>query len=231
MIDDEMLEMASLYVLGELTKDQTARFEAELLGSSELQETMAALQEDFASLALAAPVILPPAGLKTQLLQQFRSENQPTNIIRVSFIPWAIAAGLAVAAIFFFLQQNKLEKQVAELQSRDILAQTRVAVLQSQIQTYASGSAVVVWDQKNQKGLVRYDKLPKQEGKDYQLWALDPSQKEPINAGLIPVVNSEAAKVNFHPDIRVGKGTKFAVSIEQKGGSKQPAGQIIFVGE
>lgn len=231
MIDEQMEEMASLYVLGELKAEPAARFEAELLGSAELQEHITALQEDFATLALAAPMRQPPAGLKARLIEQFRAENHSSKIMRVSFLPWAIAAGLAVAATFFFLQQNKLQKQLVELQSRDILTQTRVAVLQSQVNTYASGSAVVVWDEKNQRGLVRYDKLPAQEGKDYQLWALDPAQKEPINAGLIPVVNSGSAKVDFHPHVRVGKGAKFAVSIEQKGGSRQPAGQIIFVGE
>ncbi len=231
MIDDEMLEMASLYVLGDLQAEQAARFEAELLGDVELQRVVAELQEDFASLALAAPMVRPPAGLKPRLIAQFRAENNPTKVIRVSFLPWAIAAALAVAATFFFLQQTKLQKQVAELQSRDLLTQTRVAVLQSQVDTYASGSAVVVWDEKNQKGLVRFDKLPMQEGKDYQLWALDPAQKAPIDAGLIPVVNSQAAKFDFHPSMHVGKGSKFAVSIEQKGGSKQPSGQIIFVGE
>ncbi|MEO7934316.1 MAG: anti-sigma factor [Chthoniobacterales bacterium] len=231
MIDEQMEEMASLYVLGELKAEQAARFEAELLGSAELQELVSALQEDFATLALAAPMVRPPAGLRARLIQQFRAENQPSKVIRVSFLPWAIAAALAVASTFLFLQETKLKKQVAALQSRDLLTQTRVAVLQSQVDTYASGSAVVIWDQKNQKGFVRYDKLPAHEGQDYQLWALDPAQKEPINAGLMPVVNSGAAKVDFHPDVRVGKGTKFAVSIEPKGGSKKPVGQVIFVGE
>jgi anti-sigma-K factor RskA len=231
MIDEQMEEMASLYVLGELKAEQAARFEAELLGSAELQEHVSALQEDFACLALAAPMVKPPAGLRAQLIQQFRAENVPTKVIRVSFLPWAIAAALAVASTFLFLQQSKLQKQVAELKSRDLLAQTRVAVLQSQVETYASGSAVVVWDVKNQKGIVRYEKLPQQEGLDYQLWALDPAQKTPVDAGLMPVGNTGSSKVEFHPSARVGKGTKFAVSVEKKGGSKTPAGPVIFVGE
>ncbi len=231
MIDEQMEEMASLYVLGELKAEQTARFEAELLGSTELQDHVSALQEDFATLALAAPMVRPPAGLRARLIQQFHAENQPSKVIRVSFLPWAIAAALAVASTFLFLQETRLKKQLVELQSRDILTQTRVAVLQSQVDTYTSGSAVVIWDQKNQKGLVRYDKLPVRQGQDYQLWAIDPSRKEPVNAGLIPVVNSSAAKVDFHPDVRVGKGTKFAISLEPRGGSKKAVGPVVFIGE
>ena len=231
MIDEQMEEMASLYVLGDLQGEPAARFEAELLGSTELQEFVSALQEDFALLALAAPMKRPPAGTRAKLIEQFRGENHPKKVIRVSFLPWAIAAALAVAATYSFTQQAAMRKEMAELQGRDILTQTRVAVLQSQVETYASGSAVVVWDQKNQKGLVRYDKLPLREGQDYQLWALDPAQENPVNAGLIPVVNSGAAKVNFHPDVSVGKGTRFAVSIEKKGGSKSPSREVIFVGE
>jgi len=231
MIDEKMEEVASLYVLGELKGEQAARFEAELLGSAELQEHVSGLQEEFATLALAAPMVKPPAGLRARLIQQFRAENQPSKVIRVSFLPWAIAAALAVATTFFFRQQNKLQTQVAELQTRAILAQTRVAVLQSQVDTYASASAVVVWDEKNQKGLVRYDRLPAQEGKDYQLWALDPAQKAPVDAGLMPVSHSGFAKVEFRPHIPVGKGTKFAISVEKKGGAPLPAGPVIFVGE
>ena len=231
MIDEEMEEMASLYVLGELQGDQAARFEAELLGSLELQQHVSELQDDFASLALAAPMVRPPAGMRPRLIQQFRSENQPAKVIRVSFLPWAIAAALAVAATFLFNQQVTLRNRIAELESRDLLTQTRVAVLQSQVASYASGSAVVVWDEKSQKGLVRYDKLPVQEGQDYQLWAIDPAKKEPVDAGLIPVINDGAAKVNFKPQVPVGKGTKFAVSVEKKGGAKQPAGPVIFIGE
>jgi anti-sigma-K factor RskA len=235
MIDDELLEMASLYVLGELQTEQAARFEAELLGSSELQNLVSELQEDFASLALAAPLRKPPAGIKARLIAQFQAEHAPTKVIRASFlttaIPWALAAGLAVAATFFFMQEQKLQKKVAELQSLDLLTQTRVAVLQSQIEMYAKSTAVVIWDEKTQKGLVRFDKWPQHDSQDYQLWAIDPTKKDPINAGLIPVANTGASQVHFHPDIQVGKGTKFAVSLEPKGGSPNATGTIIFIGE
>jgi anti-sigma-K factor RskA len=235
MIDDELMEMASLYVLGELQTEQTARFEAELLGSNELQNLVSELQEDFASLALAAPLRKPPAGIKARLIAQFQAEHTPTKIVRGTFlsraVPWALAAGLAVAAAIFFQQRDQLRKQVAELESRNLLTQTRVAVLQSQVDTYASSSAVVVWDEKNQKGYVRFDKLPQNAGKDYQLWAIDPAKKEPIDAGLIPVVNSDAAQVDFRVSVPVGRGTRFAVSVEPKGGSSKASGPIIFIGK
>ena len=230
MIDETMEEMALAYALGELHSEQAARFEAEMLGDAELQTLVTEFQENFATLALTAPIKTPSAALRAQIIGEFHAANAPSKVIRVSFLPWAIAAALAVAATFLFLQQTKLQKQVAELQNRDLLTQTRVAVLQSQVATYASASAVVVWDEKNQKGLVRYQ-LPAPVGHDYQLWAIDPALKNPVDAGLIPVVNSTSAKTAFHPTSRVGKGTKFAVSLEPKGGSKSPAGPVIFLGE
>jgi len=231
MIDDNMLEMASLYVLGDLQPEQSARFEAEYLGSAELQELVKNLQDDFASLALAAPVIPPPPGVKAVLLEQFRAAHTPEKIVRVSFVPWALAAALAVAATFFFLKQQSLQKQIVDLQSRDILAQTRVAVLQSQVAAFAGGKAIVMWDDQAQKGLVKFEKLPAQPGSDYQLWVLDPNQSAPVDAGLIPVTNESAGRVDFHPKKPVSKGSKFAISIERKGGSQTPSDQIIFVGE
>jgi len=87
MIDDNMLEMASLYVLGDLQPEQSARFEAEYLGSAELQELVKNLQDDFASLALAAPVMPPPPGVKAVLLGQVRAGHTPEKIVRVSVVP------------------------------------------------------------------------------------------------------------------------------------------------
>jgi hypothetical protein len=124
-----------------------------------------------------------------------------------------------------------IQKEVAALRERDALASVKIQTLNSQVDAYAKALAVVVWDDNTQRGVLKLDKFPQAgEGKDYQLWVIDPNKKAPVSAGIIPVAQNGVARMPFKPADHIDAAQKFAISVERKGGAPAPAGQIVVIG-
>jgi anti-sigma-K factor RskA len=231
MIDEAKQQVAIDYVLGELSSAEVAAFEKELASDRELRDFTREVTEDFASLALTAGAVRPRPGLFSRILAKTNSGKR-SKIILFSFLPWALAACLAIALLVLGLENFRTKSELAELGRRDVLAHLQIASLQAQVNAYAKTSAVVVWNAQRQSGLLRLQELPASEpGHDYQLWIIDPAEKTPVSAGVIPVERGNAATVEFRPTHPVTTAVKFAVSIEKAGGSTVPQGQIILVGD
>jgi anti-sigma-K factor RskA len=231
MIDEAKQGIAIDYVLGELSSAEAAAFEKEVATNQELRDFTRELANGYASLALTAGPVRPRPDLFSRILAETNSPKRP-KLILVSFLPWALAACLAIGLLVLSLKDYRTEAELGELSRRDVLAHLQIASLQAQVNSYAKASAIVVWNPQRQSGLVRLDELPASEpGHDYQLWIIDPSEKAPVSAGVVPVGNGNAAVVEFQPVHRVTTAAKFAVSIEKAGGSSVPQGQIILVGD
>jgi anti-sigma-K factor RskA len=135
-------------------------------------------------------------------------------------------------------QREGLEKQIAalngeieSLQKRDALAQMRIATLQTTVEGYKQGVAVVVWDSEKHQGVLKLEKMPPvQVGKDYQLWVVDPKQPVPVDAGIVRVDSTGFAKVDFKPVTDVTDASKFALSVEKEGGVPKGEGPIVLIG-
>ena len=135
-------------------------------------------------------------------------------------------------------QRESLEKQIAalngeiaSLQKRDALAQIRIATLQTTVEGYKQGVAVVVWDSEKHQGVLKLEKMPPvQVGKDYQLWVVDPKQPVPVDAGIVRVDSTGFAKVDFKPVTDVTDASKFALSVEKEGGVPKGEGPIVLIG-
>ena len=124
-----------------------------------------------------------------------------------------------------------VEQQVESLQKKDALAQMQIATLASTVKEYQQGVAVVVWDSERHQGILELEKMPPlATDKDYQLWVVDPKQKNPVDAGIVTVNADGFAKVDFKPLSDVSEAAKFAVSVERKGGVPVAEGPIVFVG-
>ncbi len=124
-----------------------------------------------------------------------------------------------------------MRREVAASHERDALAAVKIQTLSSQVDAYAKALAVVVWDDSTQRGVLKLDKFPQvAEGKDYQLWIIDPNKKTPVSAGVVPVGQSGTVRVPFKPSERVDAAQKFAISVEKAGGAPAPAGQIVEIG-
>jgi len=230
MIDETKQQAAIDYILGELSPADAAAFEKALNDDEELRQFTRELTDSVASIALAAPSIRPRPELFSRIQSGIGLSNR-FKIIRLSFLPWALAACLAIACLILGLNNLKTRGLVAELQQRDRLVHLQIATLQAQAEAYARTSAIVVWDPQKQEGLLRLSSVSAPEpGHDYQLWIIDPSQKTPVSAGVVTVGTVGVAAVEFRPVQQVSAAAGFAVSIEKAGGSTVPEGQIVLAG-
>ena len=230
MIDETKQQAAIDYILGELSPADAAAFEKALGQDEELRQFTRELTDGVASIALAAPSIRPRPELISRIQRGIGLSNR-SKIIKLSFLPWALAACLAIACLILGLNNLQTRKLVAELQQRDPLVHLQIAALQAQADAYARTSAIVVWDPQKQEGLLRLSSVSAPEaGHDYQLWIIDPAQKTPVSAGVVTVGTAGVADVEFRPVRQVSAAAGFAVSIEKAGGSTVPEGQIVLAG-
>ena len=289
MIDEHLEETASLYALGTLEPDERAAFEIQLAGNGELQRLVDDFRATAANLAHAAPLRMPPPHLEGAILREIRE----SKIVRPAFgaprwIPWAVAASLAVTTGLLLVSRTELKNRVAGLQSeqeqaqvevarltternraagkladlekqeaesnerivalnrereqmmgeiaqlkeRDSFSQMQIATLTSKVAEAPKASAFVIWDAKNQRGvLTAVDVPPNAEDHDYQLWVVDPKYQIPVDAGVFSVKNGQTTKVVFKPKRPITSADAFAVSLERKGGVAKAEGPMVLVGK
>jgi anti-sigma-K factor RskA len=248
MIDELLQDDAGLYVMRMLPPDEAAAFEKRLALDAELRALVNQLEDATGHLAYAAPTIAPPPGLKQRILSDIRHEVRVVPMSagrRFAWVPWALAAGLAIAAIMgwqragsyreqslAYREENRTqERLIAELRSRDALSTMQIATLNTKVAAYEKALAVVIFDAQRQSGTVKLAGFPKAPpNKDFQLWAI-PSSGKPISAGVVPVGADGISQVSFKPAQEVREIPTFAISVEPAGGSPQPSPEVIFVGK
>jgi len=233
MIDERTEESASLYVFGLLDEAEAAQFERQVAADPELARLVSALEEAAASLAHTAVPMAPPPELKGRILSQIRAEKV-VNLPRAgspNWLPWALAACLAVIAGFLATDRSHLQRELAAARDRDELSQVKIATLASLLHDAPTGVAAVAWDGKRQEGVIKIQNMPApRPDQDYQLWVIDPSYKLPVNAGVIPFEGG-LMKVAFKPDQPIHSADTFALSLERKGGVPQHQGPIVMLGK
>ena len=235
MIDDTTAETASLYVFDLLEPGDARAFAQRLKGDSELRTLVDQLTATAAALTHTAPSHPLPAGLEARVLAAIRSEPKiirfPASRRRAvaSWLGWAIAACLAVVAARLWHERADLRSEVASLRDRDELNQVRIASLTSKIGSAPDASAIVLWDQEKQRGVIRTKRLPAPPADhDYQLWVVDESHPHPVDGGIFPAAKEE---IDFRPGAAVTVPKAFAVSLEKKGGVPIAEGPMVLVGQ
>ncbi len=270
---EEFIQYCSLYALGALEGEDLRRFEAYIRhASTEEQRLLGELTGTASLLPLTLERKAPPARLKEQLLEKIalsaraheavrrRAEERPPDIRKQSWVPWGIAAAVAMAAVFalFVLQilrivdrQNTelstLREEKAQLQTRLVALEAELTRKEEQLRVLSakeihislmSGSAVnpvaygkIIWDPDRRSAILHVSNLPAvPETKDYQLWIIQ--EKKKISAGVFAV--RDTAANFFRIDSLAVTNPKeiaaFAVTLEPKGGMPQPTGEIYLVG-
>ncbi len=129
--------------------------------------------------------------------------------------------------------QTQIGELREKLQTQGDLAQFKIATLASLAGNSPEALAVAVWNPTTQEGLLRVDKLPAlATDQDYQLWVIDPAYPIPVDGGVFTVdPDTGHAQVAFRPNKRVTNATKFAVSLERKGGVPKAEGPILLLGD
>ena len=253
MIDDATQEASVRYLLGEMPSEEVAAFARELATNDELKAFLREAEEDLASLAHAAPPRVPPPELADQIFAAAfggkaataAARNERENIVAfpaprrssIAWLPWALAACLAIGCGLLAWDRVELRRerdgllaQNTTLQNQNQISQVAIVTLKGQLEGYAASNAVLLWDQRRQTGELQIAKLPTlKPNEDYQLWAINSGDPNPINAGLLRVSNDGKARVNFRPDKPVAPQHSFALSIGPKGGTPAPAGPVVLV--
>jgi len=234
MISEEQQDQAALYALRLLDADENAAFESELRVNTELRDLIRELREGAGHLALTTPSLLPPASLKQRIMREVTTRQvvpMPTRRASFGWIPWAIAAGLAVFCGLLALDHVRLQRQLADIRAVDPLMQTTFYTLAPSAPAPADAKATVVWQPRRQSGVIRISNLPApQPGKDYQLWVVDAEHKDPISAGIVRVDKNGVAQIRFKPVEKAEHVKAFAISLEREGGVPKKEGPILLVG-
>ena len=265
MISDELHDQAALYALDLLAGDERAAFERELSASAELRDAVRDLREAAADVAIDIPQRMPSAALKQRVLREVALEKQrgvadeSARTGGSTWLPWAIAAALAIFCGILFADRARVRRELASTQSETSRVQSELAQAQSEtsrvqreladarakdpLQTTAvyalapsgpapaEAKATVAWDPETQTGVIRIAKLPPPgPGRDYQLWAVDAAHKDPVSAGIVKVNPDGSAEIRFKP-VDVAQQVKaFAISLEREGGVPKAEGPILLVG-
>jgi anti-sigma-K factor RskA len=231
-VNEQVEEQASLYVMGLLDGEEATNFERRLESDADLRALVDELDATAAKLALATPVRSLSPALRSRILSEVHTGKTVAFPRRQAWIPWAIAACLALTVCYLLAERAGLRHRVKRLAERDVLAQIQVASLSSQLQNAPNANAVVVWDEKKQRGILQITKLPRNtQDHDYQLWLVDPRYKNPIDGGVFHIANDDTFNVGFKPASPVREVKGFAISLERKGGVTKAEGPIVLLGK
>lgn len=231
-MNEELEEQASLYVFGLLEGAENAAFEKRLQAEPGLRALVDQFDEAAAAIAHDAPARSLPPELRERVLAQISRSKTIAFPRRVAWLPWAIAACLAIACSYLVAERIGLQKDITRLENRDLLAQVQIASLTSKLKSAPDANAVVVWDEKKQRGILKVTELPPNDSdRDYQIWMVDPRYKNPVDAGVFHVSNDKSLRVPFQPSSPVREAKGFAISLERKGGVTKAKGPIVLLGK
>jgi anti-sigma-K factor RskA len=209
------------YVIGTLSGEDRAAFEAELARDEGLRRAVAAWSERLQPLADSVAPVAPPPALRDRVLARIgdpAEATRPLSILR--WLAWtfgasAVAAAVAVAAVFLFTPQPAKLGGYAMLQ-----------------EPTASASVVVFQIDKERRQIVLLANTANAgAGKDYELWVLPPG-KNPISLGVLKAGERIERPIDEMRAALIQPGTTLAVSLEPAGGSASgaPTGPVLFSG-
>jgi anti-sigma-K factor RskA len=207
-------------------------------------------------LAGSLPQVTPPPALKQKILAQITAQEKVVPRTERSeswaiWLPWALAACLAIVCAISLSQQRTLSQKngeqakqladlnqmvdslhnetqdlkqaVATLEETNRLATVRIAMLNSMLADSPKAVAVSLWDNQQQRGVFVVQNLkPLPVGRDYQLWVIDPKYPTPVSAGVFQVDAQGNMRLQFKTDKLIESADKFAVTQEPKGGLPTP---------
>jgi anti-sigma factor RsiW len=213
-------ELTAGYALDALDQAERASFEEHLSSCERCREELQGFWQVSGALAHAAGGPMPPASLRTRILEQARSER--SNVVplrsRRFLVPAlsSVAAVAAVAAIGLGIWATSLSSDLDG-------ANSELAVLEDpHARTFPSqgGKADLVVTPGGDAALVVRTLAPAPKGKDYEIWVYD--NGVPKRAGLF---EEPGVALLTRP---VEAGQMVAVTLEPDGGLDAPSGAPLF---
>lgn len=245
-------ELVALAALGPLSGEEGAEY-ARLLeeGCSECERLVPELSLAATALAASAPRMEPRPGLRDEILASI-GPSRPSARRSSPVAAWAFAA--AAALLFGIVlyddarlrrereelrSQNsalagRLESSRTELSRRDLRARVlesddvRMLFLGGQgPQPKARGR--VFWSEGAKRGvLVAGNLAPLPPDRQYQLWVF--VEGKPVDAGVFDADAEGRALFESKDLAAIRSAENFAVTVEPRGGLRQPSGPIVLLG-
>ncbi len=272
---EQFIQQSSEYALGALHEDELREFETYLSRASEQElEILSELTSTASLLPLSLQRKTPSPHVKQQLMQKISlsaraheaAKNRTETLSSVApsrtrnWIPWGIAALLAMAAgfsLFVFklmgtidrqnIQLVTVEEQKQELQTRLVALKDELTRRDEQMKVLSAkhihitvmdglkampvAYGKIIWDPEKRSAILHVSHLPAvPTDKDYQLWVI--KNKKPISAGVFAVHDNDANffKIENLAAVNPKEINAFAVTLEPKGGMPQPTGDMYMMG-
>jgi anti-sigma-K factor RskA len=255
-------ELAS-YAMQNLPVEESASIRKHLQNCAPCRTELAQVYGDLALLGIAVEQRPLPEGARERFLKKIATSpavNTQTSMAEVTsiaekstrrgrgfWIPWAVAAAMAVAAVSLGVQNRALNLElqdesnlVTNLAAQASRAQQVPEVLtapSAQRVTLTEGNAPAVPTARatylpERGGLVLQatNLKPLPEGKTYELWVIPANGKPPVPAGLFRPDAVGTATLVLPPLTAGIQAKAFGVTIENASGSDAPTSPIILSG-
>ncbi len=235
--------LAAGYVLGDLDREETERFEQRLATDPELAQEVSRLRVVLEEVLYGLNEVKPPQQLRASILQSANSSTRfpvaPSVTTRQStsrrrLLPWNKIMG-SIAALFMLalgINNYQLRQELIHTQEVSALLQqseTRLFSLKGlQTAKQAQGSFVLNLDQ--QKGVLAVQNLPTPPaGKVYRLWAVVDKDKIPCGQFSVNHQGAVLEKFSMPADFYEAGITAFLVTLEPSEATRQPVGPTVMV--
>jgi anti-sigma-K factor RskA len=144
MMDETKEELAALHAFDLLEGADRERFVAELARDPELQKLLADLRLSATALAHVAPDSEPPAELRARVLASAASLSPDASLATAlpragrlipfpSWVPWLVAASIAVAAFWSNRRYNDAEARASSLSDQKFVAELALKQTRAQL--------------------------------------------------------------------------------------------------
>jgi hypothetical protein len=254
-------EDLALYAMQTLRGEELDSVHAHLQNCAECRQELSAIASDLTGLALSVEQQPVPVQVRQRFIDSIGAEAKPASVssavpvivptgkpqAKTVWIPWAIAAALAVGTAWLGTRVNTLHEELRK-QSLEVARSTeenvhsqrvlkllmapsalRVTLKANKTPAEPTGHAIylaergeLIFQGNNLKSLPV--------GKTYELWLIPANGNAPIPAGLFRPNKSGDASVVL-PPLPVGVSAKaFGITIEKAEGASTPTAPIVLSG-
>lgn len=219
--DHEGPSLAAEYVLGLLTSQEAAAFEAVLAVDPDLRDDYAGWAETFASFTNDIPAVAPPSKLEARIKHAiWGTEVKPASLWSRLGMLGPILAGLAAAvALLAVINQTNLIGASGSVYLAEIVAEDQSLVVQARFDADAG-----TLQMSRAVGGARA-------GRVMEVWLIA-GENTPVSLGVWPMGQAEAT-LTIDPELAAQfAGGVLAISDEPVGGSPTglPTGDVMAVG-
>jgi anti-sigma-K factor RskA len=241
------------YVLGLATEQEAAEFEKNCAAYPEILEARIAFEKQLEDQAMQH-AIAPATGLKNKIWDTIKDDNNAkvvsinkdaAPVRKLSWLKYAVAACLILLAGSAYWNYSLYNENIKLAKNNDSV-EVKLAAIEKEIDQlkpndrvklvslkgtpeFPQAMTTVYWDSTSHDVYLLINNLPKPASdKQYQIWALLDGQ--PINLGMIENEHFVQQKSLLIQAQNVSKAQAFAITLEKKGGSPTPQGQMVVLG-